>query len=41
MKENPAHETLIERKLRDGIVYKAEADRLKDTTIKPNPSYTD
>lgn len=41
MKKDPAHKTLIERKVCERIVYKVEADRLEDTTIKSAPSYTD
>jgi hypothetical protein len=41
MKKDPAHQTLIERKVREGIVYKVEADRLEDTAIISAPSYTD
>lgn len=41
METDPAHKTLIERKLREGIAYRVEAESLKDTTIKPAPSYRD
>jgi hypothetical protein len=39
--KNPVHKTLIARKLHEGIVYKVEVDRLKDTTIEVAPSYSD
>jgi hypothetical protein len=40
MEEDSAHKALIERKLREGIAYRVEADSLMDTTIK-SPSYRD
>jgi Phosphotransferase enzyme family len=39
--KNPVHKTLIARKLREGIAYRVEVDRLEDTTIEVAPSYSD
>jgi hypothetical protein len=39
--KNPVHKTLIARKLREGITYRVEVDRLEDTTIEIAPSYSD
>jgi len=39
--KNSAHKTLIERKLREGIAYRTEADGLEDPTIRSAPSYRD
>jgi hypothetical protein len=39
--KNLVHKTLIARKLREGITYRIEVDRLKDITIEVTPSYRD
>jgi hypothetical protein len=38
--KNPVHKTLITRKLYEGIAYRVEINRLKDTTIEVVPSYS-
>ena len=44
MKKDPAHKSIIKRKLAEGIIYKVEANRLQDTASKvapdePAPTY--
>jgi len=41
MKEDPARQTLIGRKLRERITYEAKLDSLEDMTIKSAPNYDD
>jgi hypothetical protein len=39
--KNLVHKTLIARKLREGIAYRIEVDRLEDMTVEVTPSYRD
>lgn len=39
--KNPVHKTLIARKLREGIAYRIEVDRLEDMTVEVTPGYRD